>query len=103
MIQSIHAALPCALNPQHPETMKELQLHYAHCHAKALRCGFDGWADTIAKLYREAFNEPMPTASVHALAGSIGGKATGAAKRRSPAHYKRLSALGVAARQGGDK
>lgn len=32
--------------------------------------------------------------------GSLGGAAgTGKAKRRSQAHYKRLSALGVAARQ----
>ena len=40
------------------------------------------------------------TISAAALLGSLGGKAgKGEAKRRSKAHYKRLSALGVAARQ----
>ena len=76
----------------------DLKLHYQHSHRKALASGFNHFANSIAALYKLEFGEAMPTDNQHALAGSKGGKATGEAKRRDPAHYKRISALGVAAR-----
>ena len=83
--------------------MHDLKLHYLHAYRKAKADGYDNFAASIAGLYRLEFGEAMPTDSPHAQAGAKGGKATGEAKRRDPAHYKRISALGVAARKGGDK
>lgn len=76
----------------------ELKLHYIHSYRKAKGAGFDHFAASIAELYKLEFGEDMPTDSPRAQAGAKGGKATGEAKRRDPAHYKRISALGVAAR-----
>ena len=78
--------------------MHDLKLHYQHSHRKALASGFEAFAKSIAVMYFAEFGEAMPADSPHAQAGAKGGKATGEAKRRDPAHYKRISALGVAAR-----
>ena len=83
--------------------MHDLKLNYQHSYRKAKGEGYDNFAASIAVLYFAEFGEAMPLGSPHAQAGAKGGKATGDAKRRDPAHYKRISALGVAARKGGDK
>ena len=80
--------------------MHDLKLHYLHSYRKAKGEGYDNFAASIQALYKLEFGEDMPTDSPHAQAGAKGGKTTGDSKRRDPAHYKRISALGVAARKG---